>query len=266
MEGVQTLPDQMAAANLLRWWRDAGVDVLVGEEPRPWLRTLTPPPAGERDGREAARERGREADASSPEVTSLRHPLSAKDSVDAALPATLAELLIWMAESGDVPEARWGRARLLPSGNPQSDLMILTDMPEPDDAEAGQLLSGEVGALFDRMLAAIGLGRDTIWLSPFATIRSIGRIPSEAHRRLAEIARHQIALVAPKRLLIMGKTPNEALIGPDWQERRGALHSLNLGAVQVETVSTFHPRLLHERPSYKAQAWKDLQLLTKGLT
>ena len=165
----------------------------------------------------------------------------------------------------DVPEARWGRTRILPAGDPASGLMVLTDMPEPGDAEAGVLMAGELGALFDRMLAAIGRSRSTIWLAPLATLRSVGRIPQDAGKRLVEIARHHIGLVAPKRLLIMGDLPNRALIGTDWQARRGSLQTVNLGSVEVPAVATFHPRLLLERPAFKAQAWKDLQLLIEGL-
>jgi len=262
MQGVQAF-DSAAAASLIRWWRDAGLDVLVGDEPRGWL--SNPLPSGDRDGRETARERR------NPEPSPLSplapagatHPLPGGERV--VFPATLPELLAWMRDSADVPEAGWGRTRILPAGDPASGLMILTDMPERGDAEAGRLLAGEVGELFDKMLAAIGRGRDSIWLAPIATVRSIGRVPPDAAKRLVEIARHHIALVAPKRLLIMGDTPNRALIGEDWQERRGALHSINLGAVTVEAVGTFHPRLLLERPAYKKQAWADLQLLMKGL-
>ena len=70
----------------------------------------------------------------------------------------------------------------------------------------GRLLSGEVGDLFDRMLAAIGRSRETIWLAPFASIRSIGgRLPDAERSGWPRIARHHIGLVRPKRLLIMGE-------------------------------------------------------------
>lgn len=244
MEGVQSL-DRAHAASLLRWWKDAGVDALVEDTPRDWLRASAAPAAG-REAKPAPRE---QALAESP-----------------ALPPTLPEFLAWLRDSPDVPEARWGRNRLLPSGDPSSDLMILVDMPEPGDAEAGRLLAGEVGELFDKMLVAIGRSRETVWLAPIATVRAIGRVPDQAAHRLVDIARHQIALVRPKRLLTMGERPNRALIGTDWQKRRGDYHLLNLGGVSIETVGTFHPSLLHSSPSYKKEAWKDLQLLTKGLS
>ena len=246
MEGVSVTGSREAAASLIRWWRDAGVDTLVEDAPRNWL--------------------ARPAPSAAPAPAPAAKSQPPRASAPASLPGTLDALLAWMRESAEVPEARWGRTRVLPAGDPQSGLMILTDMPEPGDAEAGILMAGELGALFDRMLAAIGRDRASIWLAPFATIRSPGgRVAPDAAKRLAEIALHHIALIAPKRLLIMGDLPNRALIGPDWQTGRGSLQTINLGEGKVEVVATFHPRLLLQRPAYKAQAWKDLQLLMKGL-
>jgi DNA polymerase len=243
MEGVQTF-DRVGAESLVRWWRDAGVDVLVEDSPRNWLARPADPPKPSALARSFT-----------PDPTPAQSDL----------PTTLPDLLAWMRGS-DVPEAGWGRTRLLPSGDPASDVMVLVDLPEPGDAEAGRLLSGEVGELFDRMLHAIGRSRETIWLAPIATARVLGRISEETAHRLVEIARHQIALVRPKRLLVMGERPNAALIGPDWQKRRGVYHSLNFSDHIVETVGTFHPSLLNSSPSYKKEAWKDLQLLVKGLS
>lgn len=260
MVGVVAFHDRDAAASLIRWWRDAGVDTLVEDEARDWLSAKSPLPAGERVAERSDAGRGAVADSAPLPGRSAAVPLPCRERVEEALPPTLPALLDWLRDSPDVPEARWGRTRVLPAGDPQSELMILIDAPD-----AGELMSGETGALFDKMLTAIGRDRASIWLAPFATIRPVGRVPQDALRRLTAIARHQIALVAPKRLLVMGDTPSRALLGTEVIPARGKFHSLNLGAATVETVTTFHPRLLQERPAYKAQAWKDLQLLMKGL-
>ncbi|HYZ47828.1 MAG TPA: uracil-DNA glycosylase, partial [Sphingomonas sp.] len=147
--------DREAAASLIRWWRDAGVDTLVEDAPRDWLARAAERPA----------------------ATTRPAPAAETAAAPAGLPGTLDGLLAWLRDSADAPEARWGRARVLPSGNPQSELMILIDAPEAGDAEAGRLLSGELGALFDRMLAAIKRDRGSVWLASFATIRPLGRVP-----------------------------------------------------------------------------------------
>ncbi len=261
MEGVQAPVDRAAAASLIRWWQDAGVDTLVEDAPRDWLAGKNPLSFRGEGGERSEAGKGAE---SAPRSRPLSPTLSPEGERE-ELPSTLPAFLDWLRNSPDAPEARWGRTRLLPAGDPSSGLTILTDMPEPGDAEAGVLMSGELGALFDKMLVAIGRDRSSIWLAPMATVRSVGRITPTDATRLTEIARRHIALVAPKRLLIMGEMPNRALIGADWQVARGSLQTVNLGEAKVEAVATFHPRLLLERPAHKAQAWKDLQLLMKGL-
>ena len=264
MEGVAALPGRDALANLLAWWRDAGVDTLVEDAPRDWLAKTDPLPAGERVAERSEAGRGAGSTRTSP-LPDRSAAVTLPCRERAELPATLPELLAWMRDSADVPEHRWGRTRILPSGDRTSGIMILTDMPEPGDAEAGRLLAGEVGVLFDKMLAAIGLSRETIWLAPIASIRSIGRVPDDVSDRLIAIVRHQIKLVAPKRLLIMGDVPNRALIGRDWRQQRGDFHQLNFDGVEVAAVPTFHPRMLNDRPAYKKEAWADLQLFVKDL-
>lgn len=233
--------DQIAADEahaLLGWWRAAGVDTLVADAPFNWL--------------------AREAPAAAP--TGDASP------VVAALPATLDTLRAWLAAGDDLPEARWGTTRIAASGNSASGLMIVIDQPEPGDAAAGQLFAGDVGRLFDRMLAAIGRDRASIYLAPIASIRPPGGVMDEGSRtRLAQIMLHHIALAAPKRLLLMGNAASRALSGMDLRDARGGIRQLNHPLGTVEMVATYPPRLLLDQPAAKAEAWKDLRLFVGGL-
>lgn len=234
-----------AAASALDWWRDAGVDAVVDERPRNWLARSAPPPA----------------------TTPM--PAAAAVAARAALPETLDAFTAWRA-GPDAPEAGWTGQAIAAQGDVSSDLMILIDMPEREDAASGVLMSGAAGRLFDRMLAAIGRSRDSIHLAAVCTSRpAAGRIAPEVETRLGEIARHHVALAAPKRVLLMGNAPSRALLGMDFLRARGGLRALNLvaGTVAHEThaVASFHPRFLIEKPAAKAEAWKDLQMLIGGL-
>ncbi len=136
--------------------------------------------------------------------------------------------------------------------------------------DAGTLLGGAAGRLFDRMLAAIGHSRTSIHLVPLCAKRPMtGRIAPDIEERLGEIARHHIALAGPKRVLLLGNAPSRALLGADVAPARESLRVVNLTggskAVTVEAVASFHPRFLLERPAQKADAWRDLQLLIGGL-
>ena len=244
MGADQNIAWQDTVASALEWWRDAGIDALAEETPRDWFAAPAPPPAAKR------------IVANQP-VAPLVVPL----------PTTLEGFLAWRT-GPDSPEAGWnGGAQLGPQGSPTSELMVLVDTPERDDVE--RLLDGPAGRLFDRMLAAIGHSRDTIYLASLCTVRPLaGRVAPEVEDRLAELARHFVALVAPARLLLLGNATSRALLATDVTRARGSLHLVNHSAAinerMTEAVASFHPRLLLERPAQKAEAWRDLQMLIGG--
>lgn len=228
-----------AVASTLDWWRDAGVDTLVENEVRDWL---APPPAA--------------APVVSPDaVAAVAAP------APAALPDNLAAFLAWRT-GADAPEAGWPGASIAATGPADADIMIFVDCPDREDGDDGRLLSGAPGALFDRMLTAIGLSRDMVHLAALCVRRpTTGRAARDLEQRLGEIARHHIGLVAPKRLLLLGDAPSRAILGTDRAQAGGLLRQLNHRNGLTEAVASFHPRFLIGTPAAKAQAWKDLQIL-----
>ncbi|HVI98683.1 MAG TPA: uracil-DNA glycosylase family protein [Sphingomonas sp.] len=229
-----------AAASALDWWHEAGVDTLVEDAPRAWLREPRAPET-------------RPAEAAAPVAAAP----------PARLPDTLEAFEAWRI-GAEAPEAGWPGRSIAAGGDPAADLAILVDMPEREDADT--LLSGAAGVLFDRMLAAIGRDRSTIYLATLCAVRPVsGQLPVELTPRLAEIARHRLALLRPKRLLLMGNAASRALLGVNAAAGRGRLHLLNHDGGQTETVASFPPRFLLEQPARKAEAWKDLQLVIGGL-
>lgn len=237
---------RMAAASAFEWWRDAGVDTLADEAPRDW--TAVPAPVVRR----------------TPQAAATQSPA-------APLPETLAAFAAWRT-GPDAPEAGWPGNAIAAAGDPAAGIMVLADVPDREDGGSGMLLGGAAGRLFDRMLAAIGRDRSSIYLATICGKRPVaGRIAPEIEARLAEIARHHVALAAPERLLVLGNAASRALTGVDVAGVRGGLQSVNLNVgqsgktVTIETVASFHPRLLIERPAEKARAWKDLQMLVAGL-
>jgi uracil-DNA glycosylase family 4 len=244
---------QAAAASAIDWWRDAGVDASIDEAPRDWLAPVEAPQPVARTARAAV----------------------AEAPVARPLPATLEAFEAWRT-SAEAPETGWSGTPIAAQGPSSAEIMILTDMPERDDADSGMLMSGAVGRLFDRMLAAIGQDRSSVYLVPLCTVRpTAGRIAPEIEERLNEVVRHHVMLAAPKRLLLLGNAPSRASLGADAARIRGGIHVVNLSGgkmpqpineVTVQAVASFHPRFLLERPAAKAEAWKDLQMLIAGLT
>jgi uracil-DNA glycosylase len=229
------------AASALSWWQEAGVDTLVGETPRDWL---NPAPA------------------SPPAPLSPSAPAAAAE----AMPESLAGFAAWLAETDRLPFASPSIRPILPAGDPAAGLMIMADMPTAEDAAAGRLLSGEAGALFDRMLAAIGHSRDTIYLAAFSPIRpAVGRIDQEGVAALTGIARHLVGLARPRALLLLGDSCARALLSEPMTAARGRWHALATPAGEIKTLVTIRPQELLSQPKLKTHAWADLKLLKEEL-
>lgn len=229
-------------ASVLRWWRDAGVDVLVDEAPRRWLEEKPV--------------------AKAPAAAVRRAPV-----VDVAAPPAIptfearAALVEWLMTSPAVPEGGSVRLRVPPSGDPSGGLMVLADFPEPADSEAGHLLAGDLAALFDRMLAAIGADRAAIYLASLCPARPArGRLDDAALAILGPLGRRHVELVAPQRLWIMGAAASRAILGVSDIQAHGKLHAVNLNGVKVNAVVTAHPRFLTDTDK-KRRAWSEMQRL-----
>jgi DNA polymerase len=220
------------ARSALAWWLDAGVDVAVQEEPRDWLKPLTRP--------QVAHEPAPPANVAQPSHE------------------TLAELQDWLASATQLPLASAKAGRIAPQGPEDAPIMLLSDAPTVEDHAAGQPIGGEAWELAKRMLAAIKIPAEQAYSASLSCFFAPGVKMSPPDREAcAEIARQHIRLARPKRLLLFGDGPAQALLGKPLPLARGHVHKIE----GVRTVVTFHPRQLINQPSNKSLAWKDLLLL-----
>jgi uracil-DNA glycosylase len=225
------------ARSALAWWLEAGVDVAVQEEPRDWLKSAAPKPQAQ-------------VSEPPPNVAQPTHE-------------TLAELQDWLASSAQLPLASSAARRIMPQGPENAAIMLLTEAPTLEDFAAGQPIGGESWELAKRMLAAIKIPADEAYSASLSCFHVPGAKMSSADREAcAEIARRHIQLAKPKRLLLLGDGPAQALLGKPLPQARGHVHKVE----GVRTVATFHPRALINQPSNKSLAWKDLLLLMEDET
>ena len=220
--------DRAGAASLLGWWLDAGVDVAIGDGPRDWLRPVI------------ALSQELPAVARAPEIS------------------TLEAYRAWLGAAEGLPLDRPGARRVLPSGEVGAPVMLLSDLPGPDEAVHGRTIAGEAWVLAQRMLEAIGIVPDAAYLAALACFHSPGaRLDKTDLERCGTLARDHIRLAAPQRLILLGDAPARAFLGQPLGEARGRIHRVE----GVRTIATFHPRWLLMRSSDKALAWRDLLLL-----
>lgn len=223
------------AASVVGWWIEAGVDVAIQEKPRAWL------------GEAASHAFGLESAAQSSNVTAPEE-----------LPTNLEAFRGWLGSSPSLPLAQHNSRRVLPKGAEAAEIMLLSDMPTAEDAADDQPIGGEAWELAERMLAAIGFTADQAYVATLTCSHSPGsRLSDKDLEACAAIGRRHIALAKPKRLLLLGDTPNRAMLGKPLTTARGHVHKIE----GVRTVATFHPRQLLQRASDKALAWRDLLLL-----
>ena len=220
------------AASVLGWWIEAGVDVAIQEKPRAWLGEGAAP-------------------AQEPQPSPAPAP-------EQELPASLETFRSWLGETSAIPLARPGARRVLPQGVEAAEIMLLADLPAAEDLAGDQPIAGPAWELTQRMLAAIGFTPERAYVANLSCLNSPGaRLSAKDLERCAAIARHHVALARPKRLLLLGDGPCRALLGKPLTAARGHVHKVE----GVRSVATFPPRLLLDRPSNKALAWKDLLLL-----
>jgi DNA polymerase len=197
-------------ASALGWWTEAGLDTLAGEDTRDWL---------------AAAAKAVPSAVAAPATTPA-----------ATLPDDLEALHAFLATGSYAPQSAPPGRRIAPSGTPSSDLMIVADMPDADDA--GHLFAGEAAKLFDA-----------------------GRLDDRQGEALTALMRRHISLAAPKALILFGDEPAKWLIGPQALQTRGGLRSVNHDGGTVPAIATFHPRHLRRMPALKANAWSDMRLI-----
>jgi len=229
MGGELQAQGDIAAASLVGWWLESGVDAAVAEQPRDWL------------GRNKA---------VAPAVQPSPSPTES--------PADLTAFREWLATASGLPMDRAGAVRIAPHGNEGAQLMLLSDLPSREDAAEGRPIGGEAWALTVKMLAAVGIKPDDAYHASLACFHAPGaRIAKDELEACAAIARDHVRLARPQRLVLFGDAPARALLGEPLARARGRVHKVE----GVRTVATFNPRWLLQRPSDKALAWRDLLLL-----
>lgn len=150
-------------------------------------------------------------------------------------------------------------------GNPNARLMFIGEGPGADEDMQGMAFVGAAGQLLTKMIAAMGLTREEVYICNIVKCRPPHNrtpMPEEAAACLPYL-RAQVALVRPQIIVLLGATAAKTLLRPDfritrehglWEERKG-----------VWFLPTYHPAALLRDESKKRDAWHDLQLVMAKL-
>ncbi len=152
-------------------------------------------------------------------------------------------------------------------GNQQADLMIIGEGPGMEEDRRGEPFVGRSGQLLDKMLAAIGLQRDQVYITNIVKCRPPdNRDPKPAEAQACRgYLQAQIDLVAPKVILSVGRISAQNLLGLQQPVGKLIQQQHVLPDTSIPLKVSYHPAYLLRTPSAKAIAWNDLKIVHRLL-
>ena len=147
------------------------------------------------------------------------------------------------------------------SGNQQADLVFIGDAPSREDDVAGQPIIGSAGQLFGRMLASVGLDRDSVYVMNGVKCRPLhGRTPKpEEFAACEQWLVHQLDMLQPKLICMLGRVVAHTLL-----KNEVSLADLRAGEFDFRGIPVLvidHPSYLLRSQQHKRRAWADLNRL-----
>jgi DNA polymerase len=154
-------------------------------------------------------------------------------------------------------------------GNIQSPIMIIGEGPGQKEDELGKPFVGDAGNLLNKMLKAINIEREKIYITNVVNYRPPNNRkpePSEINR-YSEYLKEHISIIDPKILILMGSTAMEALLGSNKRisKERGQWKEIIIKQKNYKTIVTFHPAYLLRKPDQKKFSWEDIKIIRKEI-
>jgi uracil-DNA glycosylase len=154
-------------------------------------------------------------------------------------------------------------------GNPKARVMFVGEAPGRDEDLAGLPFVGVSGRLLDRMLAAIGLDRSSVYIANLVPWRPPGnRTPTPQESQIClPFLKRQIELANPDILVCLGGPSATALLGmtDGIRKFRGRWRTYHTGSREIRAIASFHPSYLLRSPLEKRFAWRDFQAIRAAL-
>ena len=238
-----TLSREIAGA--FAWWREAGVDYDLGDDPIEWITSEDAQPPSDRAPRQTIPVADMTAIAEEP----VRPPLGGDRSV---WPTEIEAFAAWWMTAPDLDDGP-ATTRISPRGKHKPELMILVEQPEREDRE--ELLSGPQGKLANAIVKAFGLSiEDTYFASILPRPDIMPDWADLAARGMADIVARHVALAAPRRLIAFGSNI-PSLLGNSLTQTPQNLLEINHEGTTTPLLTERSLEAL-ARPRAKAGFWR----------
>jgi DNA polymerase len=172
------------------------------------------------------------------------------------------------ADLGNCQRCRLAKSRrclVFGVGNPAARLVLVGEAPGREEDEKGEPFVGEAGRLLDRMLFAMGLRRDEVYICNVLKCRP----PNNRDPEADEIATcepflvRQLAAIRPQVILALGRFAVQTLLQnkAPISRLRGSWHTYH----GIPLMPTYHPAYLLRNPLGKRDVWADLKQVVQRL-
>jgi uracil-DNA glycosylase family 4 len=151
-------------------------------------------------------------------------------------------------------------------GNPNADLMFVGEAPGADEDEQGEPFVGRAGQLLTKIIEAIGLKREDVYIANVIKCRPPGNRnpePDEVERCEPFLFR-QVDAIKPKVVVALGKFAAQSLLKTTdpITRLRGRVYKYRGASL----IPTFHPAYLLRNPASKREVWEDMKKVRAILT
>jgi DNA polymerase len=150
-------------------------------------------------------------------------------------------------------------------GSPNAQVMFVGEGPGFDEDKCGQPFVGAAGQLLTKIIAAMGLTRETVYIGNIVKCRPPNnRNPEpEEIRQCLPFLKRQVAAINPRVICALGSVAARALLATETpiSRLRGRFYEV----MGIPVMPTFHPAFLLRNPEKKREVWEDVQQIMRML-
>ena len=179
--------------------------------------------------------------------------------------ASLADIHAAIAECQGCGLARTATNAVPGAGNPRAEVLVVGEAPGEQEDLRGEPFVGPAGELLTKILGAIELTRDAVYICNVLKHRPPGNrnpMPDEI-RACAPFLQRQVDLIQPKLILALGTFAAQSLLGTKLAigKLRQQLHWYQ----GIPLIATYHPAALLRNDAWKRPTWEDVKLARRVL-
>ncbi|MFM8269956.1 MAG: uracil-DNA glycosylase family protein [Pseudomonadota bacterium] len=195
--------------------------------------------------------------------TRLKPPATAPSTLK-----TLEEVRSWLGDCKRCGLCKERNEIVFGSGNPKARLMFIGEGPGADEDKQGLPFVGRAGQLLSKIIEAMGLQRENVYIANIVKCRPPSNRVPEPHEidQCLPFLKAQIDLVSPEIVVALGLTASRALTQTEhgMANLRGQFHTV-AWKKEITLMPTYHPAYLLRNPSAKKIVWEDMKLVKERL-